>query len=70
MVTIYMPLLDEGMEVWRPVDATALKRDNYKVEGQMDEGELWAFTPGTVVRCEWKVFNNGEAGLIAVAAAD
>ncbi len=70
MVTIYMPLLDEGTDVWRPVDATALKRDVYKVGGQMDKDEIWAFMPGTIVRCESKVLNNGEAKLIAVAAAD
>lgn len=70
MATIYMPFLNEGTEVWRPVDATPLKGDTYKVEGQMDEDEVWAFVPGAFVRCEWKVFNGGEAGLVAVALAD
>ena len=70
MATIYMPLLNEGTDVWRPVDATPLKGDTYKVQGTMDEDEVWAFAPGAFVRCEWKVFSGGEAGMVAVAVAD
>ena len=66
MVTIYMPLLDEGVDVWRPVEATHLSTGAYLVEGEVPVGEEWAFDPGTVVRCERKRFSGGEEGLTAV----
>ena len=70
MATIYMPLLNEGVDVWRPVEATPVTNDTYRVEGEMEEDEEWAFAPGTVVRCEWTTFSGGERGLTAVAIAD
>ena len=70
MATIYMPLLNEGTEVWRPVEAVPLGRDTYRVEGAVPEGEEWAFAPGTDVRCEWKTFSGGTRELIATSAAD
>jgi hypothetical protein len=48
-VTIYMPLLDEGTEVWRPVQAEAQSSNAYLILGPMPEGEAWAFPPGSVV---------------------
>ena len=70
MAIIYMALLNEGTDVWRPVDATPLSADTYRVEGEMPAGEQWAFAPGTIVRCERKTFGGGEAGLTAVQVAD
>lgn len=70
MATIYMPLLNEGVDVWRPVEATPLSADTYRVEGEMPGDEEWAFPPGTVVRCESKTFSGGEAGLTAIEVAD
>lgn len=69
MPTIYMPLLNEGTEVWRPVEASHLKGDTYRVEGPVPEDEEWAFAPGTLVCCEPKTFSDGENGLTAVSAA-
>jgi hypothetical protein len=65
MVTIYMPLLDEGTDVWRPVEATRLTDDTYRIEGVMDENEEWAFAPGSVVRC-----GRQPRGLTAIDLAD
>ena len=70
MATIYVALLNEGVDVWRPVEATPLTSDTYRVEGGMDEDEEWEFTPGTIVRCEWKTFSGGERGLTAIRVAD
>ena len=70
MATIYMPLLNEGVDVWPPVEATSLSADTYRVEGEMPDGEKWAFAPGIVVRCELKTFNRGEVGLTAIEVAD
>lgn len=66
MATIFMPLLDEGTYVLRPVEATRLSADVYRVDGEVPDGEEWAFAPGTAVRCEQKAFERGEAGLVAV----
>jgi hypothetical protein len=69
MVTIYMPLLNEGTDVWRPVEATLQAPGTYRVQGEMDEEEEWAFPPGSLVHCEWKTFSDGERRLTAVGAA-
>ena len=69
MATSYMPLLDEGIDVWRPIEAMALTGDTYRVEGQVPEDETWAFNPGAAVRCEWKTLSGGEC-LVAVGLAD
>jgi hypothetical protein len=68
MATIYMPLLNEGVNVWRPVEATPMSEDTYQVMGEMPDIEEWAFAPGTVVRCELKTFDDGEERMTAVEA--
>ncbi|MDT9600014.1 hypothetical protein [Sphingosinicella rhizophila] len=70
MVTIYMPVLNEGTTVWRPVEASPHAYETYRVEGEMEEDEMWAFAPGTFVRCEWKTFSGGERRLSAVGVAN
>ncbi len=69
VATIYMPILDEGTDVWRPVEATPLTNDTYRVEGEAPGDEKWAFAPGIIVRCDWKVFSSGERGLVAIRIA-
>ena len=69
MATIYMLLLNEGVDVWRPVEATPMSQDTFRVDAEMPESEEWAFPPGTVVRCELKSFSGGKAGLTAVELA-
>jgi hypothetical protein len=64
-MTIYMPLLDEGTDVWRPVEAVR-EGDGYLVLGPMPSEETWKFAPGTVVRCEFRVFSDGTRDLVAV----
>ena len=58
-VTIYMPLLDEGTEVWRPVRASR-DGDVFTVLGPMPEGETWQFPPGSRVLCARKDFAEGQ----------
>lgn len=69
MVTIYMPLLNEGTDVWRPVEATHLSGDLYRVDGAKPEHEEWAFPTGRIVRCESTTFNEGLSRLTAVELA-
>lgn len=70
MATVYMPLLNEAVDVWRPVEATPLTGDTYRVEGEVPEDEEWAFAPGTIVRCEWRRFADGERELTAIGIAE
>lgn len=68
ITTIYMPLLDEGTEVWRPVEAMKITDLGYMVtENPQFEGE-WAFQPGHILRCEERQLS-GETQLVAVAKA-
>ena len=61
---VYVELLHEGVEVWRPVDAQALGGDRFRLAaGHVPEGEVWTFEPGSTVRCERR-----GADLVAVEA--
>ena len=68
-VTIYMPLLNEGTHIWRPVIAEHLNRDTFRVIGPMRDDEEWAFPPGSVVTVGRHVFADGSSGTIAVTLA-
>jgi len=51
--TIYVPLLDEGIDVWRPVLARRISGDSCLILDQDYDRdvETWDFEPGTVVKC-------------------
>ncbi len=66
--TIYMPLVGEGVDVWRPVLAERLEMGRYRVLGPVPESEQWLFAPGSIVHVEMKRLSEGEA-LVAVEAA-
>jgi hypothetical protein len=51
IVTIFMPLRDEGVECWRPVRAENLGNGSYRVIDDMPPDEVWEFAAGTIVRC-------------------
>ena len=60
-VTIYIELLDEGTDCWRPVAAERLSDDAYRIVDAMPEDETWRFQPGEVVRCKPREFSDGAA---------
>lgn len=67
-----MPLLNEGVECWRPTLAEDLGEGRYRVlatENYDPEYETWAFPPGSVVRCRTKTEGEEEL-LIASWLAD
>lgn len=71
-LVVYVRLLDEGMDVWRPVQATALPDGTFELEqpeGYDPQAELWEFPPHARVRCVLRRFAGGEKGLVAVAQA-
>lgn len=67
--TIYVYLLNEATDVWRPVQAEILGNQLFRIisENLAGEDECWQFSSGTTVRCETKVLSDG-AVLAAVEA--
>lgn len=56
MITVehFVRLLDENVEVWRPVTAKRITSDHFRIVDQpYDPGtERWEFVPGDEVKCE------------------
>src|SRR5262249_50784553 len=63
--TVYVALLDEGVEVWRPATVEQVGPGRFRLDGPVPEGESWQFPPGAVVRCEQRLLSEGTA-LVAV----
>ena len=53
---IYIYLLNEGTDAWRPVDAIVLGEGIYEIprDAIVPEDEDWEFLPGSMVRCAIK----------------
>jgi len=68
---IYVALLDEGTEVWRPVEAVHVRDDIYRIIGLNlnPEDERWQFSSGDVVRCRSHTFGDGSEGTAAYEIA-
>lgn len=64
---IFMPLLNEGMECWRPVEALALGGNLFCVVSHPDVEEAWKHPHNAVVLCEPRIFADGETGWVACA---
>jgi hypothetical protein len=69
-VTIYVALLYEAVDVWRPVDSEEIVPGRFRLGGSVPEGEIWQFRPGDVVECETRAFHDGVVGLVAIRLAD
>jgi hypothetical protein len=66
---IYVRLLDEGTDVFRPVKAVAISNEYYCIlltEEFDPTDENWEFKPGHLVRVEKKDFH-GVSGYLAVS---
>ena len=68
LTTIYMPLLNEGTDVWRPVEAMKIGNLGYMVTENAPPDEEWAFQPGLILQCEERRLD-GATELVAVAKA-
>ena len=64
MATVFMPLLQDETDVWRPIEVTPLQGALYRVEGSMPGDETWQFPPGSVIEIKWRKFSNGESRLV------
>jgi hypothetical protein len=68
-VLIFVPLADEGTDVWRPVQAELIAPHKYKLLGHIPTDEIWLFVPGQIVVCEHKTFVDGSCGLVSIRSA-
>jgi hypothetical protein len=67
MTTVYIRLLNEGVDVWRPVEATP-DAGAFRLPDLNLQDEEWEFPPGSLVKCKRRVFSGGASGLAAVRA--
>jgi hypothetical protein len=67
-VTIFVALLDEGVDVWNPVQARPLSRELFRIVGVEADvsDESWQFPAGAIVRCEQRRLGDGTIGMTAV----
>lgn len=70
MTTVYVELLDEGVDVWRPVSAREIQPGRYLLEGSMPDLERWAFQPGETVECEFRELSEGSALVVTRLASE
>jgi len=62
---IYIKLLDEGTDVYRPVKALKVEKGKFKILDTQPKDELWEFKPGELVVCMHKKLE-GENLLVAI----
>ena len=61
--TVYVRLLDEGVDVWRPVDAEEVSHGVYRLVGTYDSSiEKREFETGSIVRVEERPLVGGVEG--------
>lgn len=62
-IEIYIPLLDEGVDVVRPTEAKVVGPQEYLIlptPNYDPETETWEFLPGSVVQCKLETWSSGE----------
>lgn len=62
ITTIYVYLLEEGVDVWRPVQAKHIDTDQYQIVSVNTDSatELWQFNSGDRVKCRTRTLADGE----------
>lgn len=69
---IYVQLLHEGTDTWRPTEGVQTGAMRYRLlptPGYDPTDEEWEFVPGSVVECEERVLSVGRV-LVAMRRAD
>jgi len=66
---VYIYLLDEGVECWRPVEAIHHSGNVYKIVGTRPDDESWPFFENDCVHCKRHTFQNGETAFVAYKKA-
>lgn len=62
---IFVSLVGEGVDVWRPVRATRVRDNIYRIDDQPYDTEIeqWQFAPGDEVICEF--ISSSEGSILA-----
>jgi hypothetical protein len=70
MSQIFVSLMDEGVDVWRPVQAEQLHDNVYRIAEQPYDRDLetWQFEPGYEVICE--VIDASEGPILAAVRVE
>jgi hypothetical protein len=69
--TVYVELLNEDVQVWRPVDAVRQEEENvFRITGRAMADEEWAFPSGSLVRCEYRELADGRALVASERASE
>ena len=63
--TVYVELVDEGVQVWRPVRARS-EGEHFRVLSTAPDGETWRYPWGSLVSCALRDIGDGPV-LVAVA---
>jgi hypothetical protein len=66
--TIYVALLVERVDVWRPVEAKELGSRRYLILGPVPDDETWEFPPGSIVGVEMKQLIHGVTPVLRTVA--
>jgi hypothetical protein len=68
-IDIFVPLLDDGVVVWRPARAASLGDNLFLIlPVPVHDTERWQYAPGQVVRCSERAFADGFRGPAAIEA--
>lgn len=69
---IYVYLLDEGTDVWRPDQAEKISNHLFRIVSKNPEEEKWQFSIGDIVKCEYRMLadSNSKKCLVAVEKID
>ena len=62
---VYVRIVNEDVDVWRPVAAEHVGGDSYRLLDDPPEDEEWPFVRNDVVRCEHRRLSGG---IVLVAA--
>lgn len=60
---VYVALLDEGVDVWRPAPALKVSESVYVILRPDDydpDIETWQYPPGSVVECSMRRLSDGD----------
>lgn len=72
IITVFVSLLEEGVDVWRPVSAEHVRDDTYRIVGEPPDpaNEKWKFLPGELVRCRQQALSGGSSLVAYEAVSD
>jgi len=62
--SIYVPLLNKGVDASRPVSAVHMGDGTFRILGSTPAGEQWEFATGEVVHVKPWIFADGRKGLL------